>query len=412
MKTFNFKSNLDIDSNNSYIDNNGFMYVKKSPILKSGILEYYGEELGDEIDGEKIQADKLYKVYIPIEEIEKAKDTFKLKPIQEEHEWLGLDGENAKGLQEGTTGENVYIEDGYLMIDLQFNNLDTIRKIKNDDKKELSASYENKLTKAPPGADYDFIATDILANHVALVEKGRCGSDVRVYNNDLSIKIKNNMSDVKLILDDKEVDLSQFMEEEQQEGEHNESITDKVEVENEDKRKLIDEIGGILKGKVDEELWRTIIGKAEKLAYESSETSQSDNEEPDDKVECQNMSEAEKDDVIEEDEKEEKKDGVKSMNYDYVYSKMYNSIKKSLEKEQANKVKAYNMAKKLCGEFDYQGMNELQILNQGLASMDLKADNVAEANAMIKVCNKSMTRVDNSFSYNSTSTNDEIEVNF
>lgn len=412
MKTFNFKSNLDIASNNSYIDNNGFMYVKKSPILKSGILEYYGEELGDEVDGEKIQPDKLYKVYIPIEEIEKAKDTFKLKPIQEEHEWLGLDGENAKGLQEGTTGENVYIEDGYLMIDLQFNNLDTIKKIKNDDKKELSASYENKLTKAPPGAGYDFIATDILANHVALVEKGRCGSDVRVYNNDLSIKIKNNMSDVKLILDDKEVDLSQFMEEEQQEGEHNESITDKVEVENEDKRKLIDEVGGILKGKVDEELWRTVIGKLEKLAYEGSETSQSDNEEPDDKVECQNMSEAEKDDVIEKDKKEEKKDGVKSMNYDYVYSKMYNSIKKSLEKEQANKVKAYNMAKKLCGEFDYQGMNELQILNQGLASMDLKADNVAEANAMLKVCNKNMTRVDNSFSYNYTSANDEIEVNF
>ena len=72
------------------------------------------------------------------------------------------------------------------------------------------------------------------------------------------------------------------------------------------------------------------------------------------------------------------------------------------------------MAKKLCGEFDYQGMSELQILNQGLKSVDpdLKADNIAEANAMIKVYNKSMTRVDNSFSYNSTSANDEIEVNF
>ena len=44
-----------------------------------------------------------------------------------------------------------------------------------------------------------------------------------------------------------------------------------------DKRKLIDEIGGILKGKVDEELWRTIIGKAEKIAYEGSETSNKDN---------------------------------------------------------------------------------------------------------------------------------------
>lgn len=44
-----------------------------------------------------------------------------------------------------------------------------------------------------------------------------------------------------------------------------------------DKRKLIDEIGGILKGKVDEELWRTIIGKAEKIAYEKSSTGTADN---------------------------------------------------------------------------------------------------------------------------------------
>lgn len=33
MKTFNFKSNLDIGSNNSYIDNNGFMYVKNHQFL-------------------------------------------------------------------------------------------------------------------------------------------------------------------------------------------------------------------------------------------------------------------------------------------------------------------------------------------------------------------------------------------
>lgn len=44
-----------------------------------------------------------------------------------------------------------------------------------------------------------------------------------------------------------------------------------------DKRKLIDEIGGILKGKVDEELWRTIIGKAEKIAYSKSEAGTADN---------------------------------------------------------------------------------------------------------------------------------------
>ncbi len=44
-----------------------------------------------------------------------------------------------------------------------------------------------------------------------------------------------------------------------------------------DKRKLIDEVGGILKGKVDEEVWRTIIGKIEKVAYDKSETGTADN---------------------------------------------------------------------------------------------------------------------------------------
>lgn len=44
-----------------------------------------------------------------------------------------------------------------------------------------------------------------------------------------------------------------------------------------DKRKLIDEVGGMLKDEVDEELWKTIIGKVEKLAYSGAETSEKDN---------------------------------------------------------------------------------------------------------------------------------------
>ena len=63
-------------------------------------------------------------------------------------------------------------------------------------------------------------------------------------------------------------------------------------VENEDKRKIIDEVGGILKGKVDEEVWRTVIGKLEKVAYEPSETDKADNK-------CKNEDD-------EEEEKEEK----------------------------------------------------------------------------------------------------------
>jgi hypothetical protein len=55
--------------------------------------------------------------------------------------------------------------------------------------------------------------------------------------------------------------------------------TDKAEDERVDKRKLIDEVGGILKDKVSEEVWRTVIGKIEKAAYNDSETSKATDEE-------------------------------------------------------------------------------------------------------------------------------------
>lgn len=68
-------------------------------------------------------------------------------------------------------------------------------------------------------------------------------------------------------------------------------------VENEDKRKLIDEIGGILKGKVDEEIWRTIVGKLEKVAYEPSEDTKADNK-------CKNEDDEEEKEEKFEEEKE------------------------------------------------------------------------------------------------------------
>lgn len=67
------------------------------------------------------------------------------------------------------------------------------------------------------------------------------------------------------------------------------------EVMNEDKRKLIDEVGGILKGKVDDEIIRTIIGKLEKIAYEPSEDDKAVNK-------CKNEDEKDKKEFIKEKE--------------------------------------------------------------------------------------------------------------
>ena len=58
----------------------------------------------------------------------------------------------------------------------------------------------------------------------------------------------------------------------------NEKDEEMKEVKNEDKRKLIEEVGGILKGKVDDEIIRTILKKMEEASYEPSEDDKADNE--------------------------------------------------------------------------------------------------------------------------------------
>lgn len=119
-----------------------------------------------------------------------------------------------------------------------------------------------------------------------------------------------------------------------------------VENAKEDKRKLIDEVGGILKDKVDEEVWRTIIGKLEKIAYEKSEAGTADNackkdvkneeeeEKAEDKKEVKDIKEDVKEDVEEEDvEEEEKNNEVNNSKVDFFKKVMdvYNAANKAVE---------------------------------------------------------------------------------
>ena len=132
-------------------DGNGYLYVDRSPILRAGILEYLGSELVAEgettVDGVKVDPDKIYKVYIPEEEIRKGADSFKMIPITDDHTWLGDEGEDAKDYQVGMTGENVYVEDGFLYVPLKFTGKDIVEEVESHEKEELSSSYYNKFEK-------------------------------------------------------------------------------------------------------------------------------------------------------------------------------------------------------------------------------------------------------------------------
>lgn len=124
------------------------------------------------------------------------------------------------------------------------------------------------------------------------------------------------------------VDTEKFFEEEKEEGDHDDSI--KENEDHTDKRKLIDEIGGILKGKVDDELWRTIIGKAEKIAYEGSETSNKDNSCKKNEVEDKNDEEKQ--------EGKQKATGEDELKKDAEKRPIFNSIMQSLHKPVKNSI--------------------------------------------------------------------------
>lgn len=419
-------------------DENGYLFVDQSPILKAGILEYYGSELidggeDDTIKGRKIDPKKIYRVYIPREELVKGADSFKLLPITNNHQWLGREGADAREYQEGTSGDTVTVKGDMLYVPLKFTGDEIIEDLESGDKEELSASYTNELSWAD-NPDYDFVASDIKGNHIALVEKGRCGSDVRVLNQAMEFKHmkKTKVSnELKLIIDGKEVDLEQFFKQEAKEDAHadtdaikdaeNEEVVesekDEIVADNEDtdKRALIDEIGGILKDKgMDEEIIRTVIGKAEKLAYDGSEASEADNELPEEDDKDAPLVE-----LDEQDEEEEKLDnGCKSKNEDVEddpekRDDFTAKVANAMAKRDNGMRRAYNMAAEVLGEFNPFGMTERDMLVRALnhaGVTDVAKSSTRELYAMLKVANQ-MGRVDTAFAYDGGAGSDTVEIN-
>lgn len=378
-----------------HYDTNGYLTVEKSPILNTEPLEYMGFELlGDrqprEIAGKMVEPDKVYTVRIPQEELEKAAPSFCLLPLVDGHKWLSGDARNnadadPKEYQEGTTGEKAEVVDGKLYVPLKFTGKEILRHLSNG-VEELSASYEHNLLPDETGKA-DFVAVDIIGNHVALVENGRCGSDVRVYNSKGGLMTKTS-NEVALLVNGKKIDLEQFFAQEQQEDAHANTgaITDNADGEI-DKRAVIDQIGGLLKDKgLSDEDIRAVIGMAEKLSYDKSEAGTADNgcslksknEDGDDKT----APESDKEDGEDVGEK------IKAANA---------AVLKTIAENQKAARQAYEDVRGLTGDFNGLGMSAAEIYAHALTERGIRAENrsVEEMKAVVETLKS--VRVDNSF---------------
>lgn len=161
------------------IDENGYLLVENNPLTKEGVFPYSGAQIGLE------PPDRIFKVYRPAEELQKPETlkSFELAPFINEHAMLGDYGVPAesKGVL-GVVGQNVKFNAPYLTADIKiFGN--KMKDLLERGKNNISAGYSFDLDNTSGnfnGENYDCIQRNIRCNHIALVQEGRCGKDVRV----------------------------------------------------------------------------------------------------------------------------------------------------------------------------------------------------------------------------------------
>ena len=301
-------------------DDNGFLIIKDNPIAKAGVFEY----LLSEIRGEDLNDNdnRVVKVYRPFDDMVKIKDNFANKPIMLEHRMIGEGGENSA---DGAIGSIIKTKDDlYLIADLIIYNTDLIEKIERGEIVELSPAYKCSFKEQKGrynGDDYEYIQTMDSVNHLAVVERGRSGKDLRIQDT------KNKLEVFKM-------NLKEFAKRLVKVADSCEEVKDN----DIDKRELVREIMAISAKPTEEfnggeeEKVETIAKLAEKLAYaedEDVESEAKDNEAKD------NESEA-KDEEAESEVKDNESE-VKDSDLEDVI----NSISEIVAKEVAKQLKEF-----------------------------------------------------------------------
>lgn len=163
------------------VDHNGYWEIKHNPISKVGVFPYYGRSISDECE-----PDKIYHVYRSAATLSQSVPTWDNppKPFINDHEMLGegfskIDDRPVQGVI-----HNPVFEDDVLYADISVYSESLKEKIEGG-KKELSLGYFCKYRKEKgvyKGQAYDYVQEDMVGNHIALVDNGRCGSEVKVFD--------------------------------------------------------------------------------------------------------------------------------------------------------------------------------------------------------------------------------------
>ncbi len=152
--------------------------VAEAFVARTGIQLYRGSEIG-------VISQDVVRVYRPETEVKDAASvrTYTHAPITLGHPDVMVDADNWKDLAKGEVSTEAEWRDGKLRLPLIVKDADAIRAIE-DGTRELSAGYTCDIDFTPgktaEGEAYDAVQRKIRINHLAIVPRGRAGSECRI----------------------------------------------------------------------------------------------------------------------------------------------------------------------------------------------------------------------------------------
>lgn len=344
----------DAKTSKRYKDKNGYLHIPNNQIAKAGVFDYLLREVTSNYTQDN--ADEIVKVCRTFDDLQKNKDLFSKMPIILGHHWVGEEQDKVAG----AIGEKITAQEPYLYADLIIYSQELIDAIENGNIVELSPGYEADILEESgeyDGEPYSYEQKLKQVNHLAVVENGRSGKDLRLQDEkNQKTPSKGAKMGIQKIADALAGMLKKIKDEEGVEPK---------KTEDEDKRELIKEIMAISAKPVEEfdggedEKVETISKLAEKLAYNPSETSKVDDEDEPNKEE--NKPTADENEP-KDDSKSEKQIADSLI---AIINAKFDALEKKAQRTQDENAVAYAEVSKIVGEFSSSGMSASEIYAHG-----------------------------------------------
>ena len=153
--------------------------VAVSRVARTGVQDYLARELGD--IAKDREPDSIVKVNRAEGEVfnKDSMSSLTHAPVTVNHPEDNVNAANWKDLAVGEVGEGVLRDGEWLSVSLIVKDQDGINAARNTHP-EISMGYTAEIVDAPEGADYDYDMKNIQFNHLALVKRGRAGSEARI----------------------------------------------------------------------------------------------------------------------------------------------------------------------------------------------------------------------------------------